>query len=45
VKRLHQKIIALTDNKMKIAGFRPQSAANKKQKMIVPTTQDIKAEL
>lgn len=45
IKRLHQKIIALTDNKQKNALFRPQSATVKKQKVIVPTTQDIKGEL
>ena len=35
----------MTDNKQKNALFRPQSSTAKKQKVIVPTTQDIKGEL
>ena len=44
MRRLHEKIIALTNNKHKITPSRPQTAS-KGQKMIFPSNENIKAEL
>lgn len=44
IKRLHEKIIALTGGKHKL-NSRPKSSYQKPQKHIVPVNQNLKAEL